>query len=163
MIRARQKILLLYIVMAMPLLVEADMKIYKWTDSHGVVHYSEHAPASGSVELSLQTRQTLSLIPASLPDYRATLELARALEASRLEREKHRLEKHRQIVEREKAMQRRDRYLAPRSATVLYTPYRFYRKRLHKRFPGERAFHGGKPRRMPADTPAFVSVQPPVR
>lgn len=116
--------------------VSAD--IYKWTSRDGVVHYSESAPDTLSEKASQFDLASIPLMTVSLPAYQATLELARVLENSRLEREKMRMQKQRnrsyaRSAELEsKLIQRGSDYRYP----VYYPPVsRIYHPGPDKRFP----------------------------
>lgn len=74
----------------------AALEVHKWTDAQGVVHYSESPPGSTDIA-SVETFEVQSEYKA--PDqsteekYRSLLEVADALEKSRLAREEARAER----------------------------------------------------------------------
>ena len=71
----------------------AATEIYKWVTADGVTHYSESAPASGAP--AVETVELVDVGPPAqtAPGYDAVLEVAKEIEAGRLERERLRLER----------------------------------------------------------------------
>ena len=82
-----------YLVL-MPLIYNpVSAEIFKWTDSDGIVHYSESAPESASGKVGELDLASIQFMTVSFPGYKRALEVAQSLENSRLEREKLRATK----------------------------------------------------------------------
>jgi hypothetical protein len=116
-------------------------EVYKWVDTDGVTHYSESRPRppDGAVEAVALVPQGASTY--EVPDYRAALEVARDIEASRLERERLRLERQKQSVEQAQTAVRRQREDYEAGRYYPLSPHYFgYLRR--PRWP-----HGHEPRR----------------
>lgn len=82
-----------YLVLILFVCRPVSAEIYKWMSPDGVVHYSESAPDTLAEKVSQFDPASIPLMTVSMPAYQATLELARVLENSRLEREKMRMQK----------------------------------------------------------------------
>jgi hypothetical protein len=87
----------------------AAAEIYKCVSGDGLTYYTESPPEGRDCQLL--TLEPLQEVPsvASDPAYQSALEVAREIEASRLERERVRLERERLRLEREQAESERPR------------------------------------------------------
>jgi hypothetical protein len=114
--------------LASPVLAGAE--VYKWIGPDGITHYSESAPGPQSpVVETLEFADVAS--PAGVPpDYRAALEVAKDLEAGRLERERLRLERRRLWQEQAQAAAREQRQYP--ESTRYYPVYPYYHRYLRK-------------------------------
>lgn len=88
-------VLLALFALALPFAASA-LEVYKWTDEHGVVHYSELRPRSAAADLGSLETFKIDNQPASgdhsAGDYHTMLDVAKQLEQSRLARERIRAE-----------------------------------------------------------------------
>ena len=130
-------------------------EVYKWIGEDGVTHYSESQPGlpAGAVE-------TVELVPeaARVEDasgYRAALEVARDIEASRLQRERLRLEQQKLRFEQAQAAAREQREDA--EAVRYYPVYPYYYRYPHK----PRWSRGDYPQRGPKQWPDRRPGYPP--
>ena len=146
----------------------AASEIYKCVSSDGLTYYTESAPKDRDCErLKLKPLET---VDSAAPDrsYRSALDVAKDIEASRLERERVRLERERLRLEREKAASETPRgYTQERSYYPLYPRYsgkqvrphqfRHDKKRLPRRGWGDEYWpHGGRSGSWaPARAPGF--------
>ena len=124
--------------------VPADAEIYKWVGPDGVTHYSEAAPGTQSQPVETLEFADVASTPAPAADYQAVLEVAKQLEAGRLERERLRLEQQKL---RQQQAAARDRIRNDEAARY-YPVYPYY-------YPYERK-HPGPPgyrRHRPVPTP----------
>ncbi len=121
----------------------AATEVYKWVGTDGVTHYSETAPRLQPGEL--QTLELTDVAPPTVPaaGYQSALEVARDIQAGRLERERVRLERERLRLERAQADAREEPRYAETNRYIPVYPYA-YRHRRHLRFPGHPG-HGNKP------------------
>jgi hypothetical protein len=108
-------------------------KVYKWLGSDGVTYYSETAPGSRPGEVETIELVEPDLVQAPAPDYQSVLEVARDIEASRLERERMRLEQQKLRLEQARSMARSDReYPESRSYFPIYPYYLRKHPRPHQ-------------------------------
>lgn len=116
----------------------AGAEIYKWVGPDGVTHYSEAAPGTPSPPVETLEFADVASPPGS--DYRAVLEVARELEAGRLERERLRLEQQKLRQEQAAARDRRQD-----GETTRYHPiYPYYHPYVRK-YPGPPGYRRHKP------------------
>ena len=74
-------------------------QIYRWTGADGATHFSETPPDADPA--SVEILEVVPVGPPTAPssrDYRSALDVAKAIESSRLERERMRLEKKRLML-----------------------------------------------------------------
>jgi hypothetical protein len=115
----------------------AASEIYKWIGTDGVTHYSESAPASESRTVETVEFPDVEPPSAAAPGYREALDVAKDIEAGRLERERLRLERQKLRQEQAQAAARDQREAAegPRYYPV-YPYYRQYPRRHPRHGPG---------------------------
>jgi len=114
--------------LASPVLAAAE--IYKWIGPDGVTHYSEAAPGPELPVVETLELADVAYPPPAAPDYRRVLEVAKHLEAGRLERERLRLERQRLRQQQAQAAARDQREYAER--TRYYPVYPYYHHYLRK-------------------------------
>lgn len=73
--------------------------VYTWRDADGGMHYSDTPPPAQVDYQTLELSPPPPPQPAAAGDYRAVLDVAERLQASRLERERLRLEREQAAVE----------------------------------------------------------------
>ena len=113
-------------------------QIYRWTGTDGATHFSETPP-----DIDPSRVEILEVLPAgpSTPpasrDYSSALDVAKAIEASRLERERMRLEKKRLALQnrqlRESAMMAQEYDDDYNGVRLFYAPYYRYTPIPHRR------------------------------
>lgn len=108
-------------------------EIYKWVTADGVTHFSESAPEAALASVEVIELEVAEPVQTTPRDYRSMLEVAKSIEASRLEREHLRLEK-RQLErgQRSPAASTGEDYAAP-AARNYYPFYPDYRRPPHNR------------------------------
>ena len=126
--------------------VPADAEIYKWVGPDGVTHYSEAAPGTQSQPVETLEFADVASTPAPAADYQAVLEVAKQLEAGRLERERLRLEQ--QKLRREQAQAAAPERRRYDESSRYYPVYPYYHPYVRKH-PGP----PGYPRHRPVPTP----------
>ena len=124
----------------------AGAEIYKWVGPDGVTHYGEAAPEMQSPPVETLEFADVASTPAAAADYQAVLEVARELEAGRLERERLRLEQQKLRREQAQAAARERRQYDESSR--YYPVYPYYHPYV-RRHPGP----PGYPRHRPVPTP----------
>lgn len=129
-------------------------EVYKWIGEDGVTHYSESQPG-----LPADAVETVRLVPPEATPvedasgYRAALEVARDIEASRLQRERLRLERQKLRFEQAQAAAREQRE-DPETARY-YPVYPYYYRYPHKpRWPRGHYPHRG-PEQWPDRQPGY--------
>ncbi len=127
-------------------------EIYKWVTPDGVTHFSETPPAAAVASLEVVE---LDVAPPGQPapgGYQSVLDVARSIEASRLERERLQLEKRKLRLERESQPRTPETAYGAPPVRIYYPPYRRYAPPPHyrDRFPKPR---GWPPRSPPAPEP----------
>ena len=121
-------------------------QIYRWTGADGATHFSEAPPDAdpASVEI-LEVVPVGPPTPASSRDYRSALDVAKAIESSRLERERMRLEKKRLALQnrqlRESAMIAQEYDDDYRGVRLFYAPYYRHTRIPHRRHRIRYPFH----------------------
>ena len=123
-------------------------EVYKWIGADGVTYYSESQP-----DLPDAVVEMLELLPQAAPEpdapgYRAALEVARDIEASRLQRERLRLERQKLRFEQAQATARAQREEAP--VRHYYPLYPYHYRYPHKP-PGKPGHYPYRPPRHWSD------------
>jgi hypothetical protein len=67
-------------------------EVYKWVDADGITHFGESPPASAAGEVEVIEMAVIEPVTQPTRDYQSTLDVAKSIEESRLERERLRLE-----------------------------------------------------------------------
>ncbi len=80
-------------------------EVYKWVDTDGATHYGETPPAIHPASIQKVTLAEHNPETITPPNIQATLDVAKQLEISRLERERFRLEKKKANTEKLRALQ----------------------------------------------------------
>ncbi len=80
-------------------------EVYKWVDTEGATHYGQTPPDILPASLEKVILAEHNPIPTEPSNIQATLDVAKQLEISRLERERFRLEKKKANTEKLKALQ----------------------------------------------------------
>ena len=138
--------ILLYLA-SVPVFAES---VHKWVDEKGVTHYSDHGPASSTVQVTLiEVPATYSTTATNVEkDYYSITNQWMRLHQERLEREKIKLEKAKQRAAQQPVAPQiiyvnepeRDRYVVayPR---VFHRNFKHHRRLHHKRNGGKHAIH----------------------
>jgi hypothetical protein len=110
-------------------------QIYRWVGADGATHFSETPPAVEGAEVEVLEVIARQRVGAPTRDYRSALDVAKDIEASRLERERLRLEKKQLRLQNQQLREARttssdsdDDYRG-----VYYTPYYRYPPKPHRR------------------------------
>lgn len=127
------RLLVIGFALAGPVLAGAE--IYKWVGPDGMTHYSETAPGPQVPVVERLEPVDVAPPPAAAPDYRTALEVAKDLEAGRLERERLRLERQRLQQEQAQAAAREQRQDAESTRYYPVYPYYYHYPRKYPRPP----------------------------
>jgi len=93
----------LLLILANP--AAAIEEVYKWVDTEGATHYGQTPPEIQPARIETVTLAAHNPDTSAQPDIQATLDVAKQLEISRLQRERFRLEKKKAQTEKLKAQQ----------------------------------------------------------